>query len=86
MKMYTEKQNAGKSWAITLRDDDGDIDVCAVDAYTGRTISHIIGFLPAGEVVIYEDVTEELREEGYDPHEHGNMFDDRGRIKTKEGI
>ena len=80
MKIYNEKKAGKKSWSIKLVADDDSVDVIAVDSGTGERIVYLISFQNDGEVVACAAVRSVLVREGYDPHEHGNKFNDNGSL------
>ena len=76
MKVYKGTGQTKKSWAIELTDD-GRIN--AVDAVTGKVIACLIVF-EQGVVRAIMRVNGAIEYDGYDPFEHGNKFDEEGRI------
>ncbi len=80
MKIYNETQ---KSWAIKLRGnlaDERTCFLCAVDSQTGESLCPLIVFHKDGMIERLKNVEGILRNKGYDPQEHGNSFDVKGRI------
>lgn len=80
MKMY-RKSERNKSWAIAMIADNPEtVTVEAVDSVTGIWLATLIVFHSNGVVERDTSVYACLDGEGYDPFEHGNRFDDDGRI------
>lgn len=83
MKMYDAKGT--KVWGIALETDQmgyviPTVSVAAVDGSTGDTICYLMTFEPTGEVVTDSGAFDVLKDEGYDPYQHNNKFDEEGRI------
>lgn len=77
MKVYNSETARSKRWAIALQDfPDGSAVVNAVDADTGSVICKLIVFPPVTGGYPYPKnrAREFLSENGYDPFEHGYMF------------
>lgn len=55
-------------------------DLIAVDSDTGECICTLLAFSENGRILTIKRVNENLKKYGYNPHEHGHQFDERGRI------
>lgn len=81
MKIYKEEQEEKKSWSLRLcRDDDGNVYLNAVDSKNGSLAAHILYFADNGGVINCDAARETISENGYNPREHGNIWDEEGRI------
>ena len=78
-----EKERRGKSWSISLRKGSGPVELKAVDSETGKPICNLVHFVDSGIIKTAGDAYGLLESYGYDPHEHGNDFDDDGAIIVK---
>ncbi len=79
MKKFTHEQPE-KSWRIRLVQTVTDrVILAAVDAFSGNTVSHLIGF-DTGEVIVFTGAKESLDHEGYNPYEHNNKWDVDGKL------
>ncbi len=86
MRMY-KKNNApaSKHWSIDLQESaSGAVNLVTVDATTGELIGFLMTF-KNGQAVRFEDADIALESEDYDPKEHGNKFDDEGRLVIIDG-
>lgn len=83
MKAYRgEKKRDNKRWCIELIDHmNGVVELAALDSDTGNTITTLIIFPKSGNPVLVEERKRILEIEGYDPNEHGNIWDNKGRLK-----
>lgn len=87
MKIFEGNEAVKKSWSIKLINDE-DFDepfLVAVDSVTGKVIAYLINFSDNGEIVTVIDAHQDLYDNGYNPFEHGNKFDDSGRIRVSLG-
>lgn len=84
MKVFEKNSKKEKSWSIDLyTDEDGDVQVRAVDSYTGNYICTLIWFYADGDVSTDGSTKTILLRQGYDPYEHGNDFiEDESHIAT----
>lgn len=87
MKIFSEKKIIERSWALKLAYEDDDIDggcgfvdVDAVDSVTGKRIATINFFANSGHLQLVKFAETALKEAGYDPFEHNNIFDELGRM------
>ncbi len=78
MKFFNEKPTK-KSWAINLDPKERCLE--AVDSETGRHIADLLVFLEKGLIRHCSYAKSCIKNEEYDPYEHGNTFDDDGRIE-----
>lgn len=79
MKIYEEKEEK-KSWSIKLEEENDEVSIDAVDSETGKSICSLIFFSLNGKITLIEGVKTILKEDGYDPYEHKNVFDQNGKI------
>lgn len=79
MKIFNSHK-ASKSWSLDIHERDGDVFVSAVDSTSAGIITGIIRFSKDGDVCILPHVKMYLEDGGYDPYEHGNMFDTKGAV------
>ncbi len=77
MKFFNP-QPTKKSWAITLNEKTNHLE--AVDSRKGTFIAQLIHFDKTGSIKISRNAASALITMGYDPEEHGNTFDNEGRI------
>lgn len=80
MELYKEKKNQTKKWALKVDDCEGYILGSAVDAETGELQKGIFTIGPFGLHRFYY-CPEDLKNKGYDPNQHGDIWDNEGRIK-----
>jgi len=81
MKIYSKKQ-LKKSWAIELCfiPHTNSTSLAAVDADSGEFIANLIIFDENGMVLLTTNVDKTLVKNGYNPNEHKNRFDSKGRM------
>lgn len=80
MKIYNPKQEPKKkSWAIELEkcESETSLYIYIVDAEDGTFLKTMLAFYSDGAVFRPENAKPEPP---YNPHEHGNKWDDEGRI------
>lgn len=84
MKVFKKKSEKEKSWSIDLNtDEDGDVQLRAVDSYTGEHICVLIWFYSDGDVSTDASAKTMLIKQGYDPYQHRNDFiEDESHIAT----
>ena len=80
MKIYREEKEIKKSWCLKLVESDKYVRLRAVDSDTGETICCLITFFSSGKITPTPMGFHALEKEGYDPHEHGNIFNENGGI------
>jgi hypothetical protein len=81
MKLFQcKKEDVVKSWSITLVEEVDEIKLKAVDSETGKHLVYILTFYPLGKVTKSENIFKRLKELEYNPYEHNNRFDERGRL------
>lgn len=81
MKVYKDNSDKIKHWVMRLEEEgDNCVNVSAVDRNTGAHIAVLISFFQKGTVEVCMDAKRELEVQGYDPREHGNEFDEEGRL------
>jgi hypothetical protein len=80
MKIFKEAKPQ-KSWSIELRNIEGvkEVNITIVDSNTGEWIGELLRFLPKG-ILLCKPCNDILREKGYDPNEHGDIWDVEGKI------
>lgn len=80
MKLF-KKTTPRKSWSIKLIETEAS-HVClwAVDSQTGESLAAVLGFPPYEPPVLFSGCSIVLQNKGYDPDEHGHLFDDNGRL------
>jgi hypothetical protein len=84
MRMYDNK-NVGRSWVIALGyDSEHSVMLDAVDSVTGEWIATLLIFHSDGTVERDVGAYQTIKGDGYDPHEHGNKFDDDGCLIVAE--
>ncbi len=81
MKIYNKKKENNKSWSVILQENNGNIILSAVDSESGEWIAYLITFRADGTVVMEVGAHENFYDHEYDPFEHGNSFDEDGRIE-----
>jgi hypothetical protein len=77
MKLFEESK--GKSWSVKL-EKGNENHLIAVDDITGQRIAYLITFKRNGVLLAQECAIKAFIAGGYDPYEHGNTFDEQGRI------
>ena len=83
MKIFKGTKKIEKHWVIRLVDDYStgiSVNLDAVDSVTGKTIACLIAFDDNGDVLVFEGARTAIHSEGYDASEHGNRWDNRGRL------
>jgi hypothetical protein len=79
-----KKKPISKSWELVLRQSLPNVAVLgAVDSHTALRVCDLIVFEEDGKVLTSTNAKQKLEMEGYDPFEHGNQFDDQGRLLIK---
>lgn len=81
MKMIYDDTKLTKNWGIKLVDNGLSATICALDIRTGEFIAHVIHFGSDGKVVTSTAAFQALSEQGYNPYEHNNEWDEHGSIK-----
>ena len=79
MKFYGE-ENLPKSWALSFKRDYSKVALIACDASTGSFICNMIFFHDGGKITIATSAKATIAFYGYDPFEHGNSYDEQGRL------
>lgn len=79
MKIFEEGKKL-KSWVLKMSEDSDEVELFAVDATTGSHIAYLVSFYREGRVKRVCGAFDQIQQEGYDPHEHGNTWDEDGRI------
>ena len=80
MKVYNNKKEKRKSWALTLKQYGEDIVLEAVDSNTGERVASLLSFTIDGGINRDINVKDAMKKDNYDPYEHGNSFDKDGAI------
>lgn len=86
MKIFNPGGQEKKSWALAFDQGNAALFASAVDSVTGDKIAKLIGFYDDGTVGAVEDAKDTLSKAGYDPHEHGNVFDNKGRLLVRPRV
>ena len=87
MKIYEENKAVQKSWCLKLKkNEDRKVFLSAVDAVSGIFITHILYFYESGKITICPNMKQNLDNLDYNPHEHGNRFDTKGRIIIQDEV
>ena len=83
MKVYKKQDVVKKNWSLRLSEYGEHVRLLAVDSKTGERLATLISFGTDGLAETFVHARRALLEQGYDPYEHGNNYDEYGRLIIK---